>query len=379
MIDGNPSQAGVEPDRMIAYGQPSLGPKEQAAVAAVLASGQITRGPRCAEFEARLAGEYGRPCHVVSSGTGALHLALLACGVGQDDAVIVPLTTFVATANAVLYCGALPVFVDVDPKTWTIDRFLAERCITPRTKAILPVHLYGVPSPSFADVVGDHFRQTGRSIHVIEDAAESIGSLRRGHTPHGDLTVTSFYGNKTITAGEGGAVFWADDVFGKRIRHLAGQAMTETRYVHDCLGWNYRMTEMQAAIGVAQLSRLDEFLAKRRDVFRWYDERLPEHFVRQAVEPGDRHGCWAFAVAKQWGQGGPMDAPAVARRMAAGGVETRPIFPPVSRFPHFKDCPVRGGLVGQNLHDHGLVLPTHCSLTESDIDRVCEVLIDAAG
>jgi len=364
---------------MISCGQPDIGDREREAVAAVMASGQITRGPRCEQFEAALASEYGRPCHVVSSGTAALHLALLACGVGRGDEVIVPMTTFVATANAVLYCGAKPVFVEVCPKTWTISPQVVEERITSRTKAIVPVHLYGVPAVSFSDLVRDHFKRTGRRIYVVEDAAESIGCRRRGYPPHGDLTVTSFYASKTITTGEGGAVFWSDEVVGHRVRHLAGQAMTHRRYVHDALGWNYRMTEIQAAVGIAQLTRLDEFLARRRQVFAWYDERLPSDYTRQSVADGDRHGCWAFAVTKEYGRGGPMDSAEVANRMAARGIETRPIFPPVNSFPQFRGFVAHGGWIANKLHAHGIVLPTHCGLTESDVDQVCEALVHAVG
>lgn len=365
---------------MIYCGQPDIGVAEESAVLEVLRGGQLTRGPVVAEFERLFGGINGLYMHAVSSGTAALHLALLAAGVGRGDEVIVPATTFVATVNAVLYCGAKPVVVDVDPRSWTIDLNEMATAVTEKTKAIIPVHLYGVPAPSLNDWKVDYYRSTGRRIVIIEDCAESIGCLRSGWAPAADMNCYSFYGSKTITTGEGGAVGTQDKLFAERIAHLAGQAMTATRYVHDALGWNYRMTEVQAAIGVAQLSRLSEFLAKRRQVFEWYNARLPDEFRRQEVAKDDTHGCWAFAVVKEYGSRGQMDARHVERLMREDGIETRPIFPPVCHFPHVQ----RGGkrwpvYVGMRLYRHGLVLPTHTGLTENDVEKVCASLVRAAS
>jgi perosamine synthetase len=364
---------------VIYCGQPDIGVAEETAVLDVLRGGQLTRGPVVAEFERLFGGINGLRMHAVSSGTAALHLALLAAGVGRGDEVIVPATTFVATANAVLYCGAKPVVVDVDPKSWTIDLNEMAAAVTDKTKAIIPVHLYGVPAPSLNDWKVDYYRSTGRRIVIIEDCAESIGCLRSGLAPAADMNCYSFYGSKTITTGEGGAVGTQEKLFAERIAHLAGQAMTATRYVHDALGWNYRMTEVQAAIGVAQLSRLSEFMEKRRQVFDWYNSRLPDRFRRQEVAKDDTHGCWAFAVVKEYGR--PMDARHVERLMREDGIETRPIFPPVCHFQHVQ----RAGRTGRriyaadSLYRYGLVLPTHTSLTENDVEKVCASLVKAAS
>lgn len=361
---------------MILCGEPQIGALERQAVDDVLRSGRLTRGTACMAFESGLYGRLGRHALAVSSGTASLHLALLGVGVGRGDEVILPATTFVATANAVLYCGAKPVVADVDSQTWTIKIDDVRRMITSRTKAILPVHLYGVPADMGAilQIVNEHYRRTGKYIAVVEDAAEALGAKSYGKPAGsvGDAAAFSFYGSKTITAGEGGAVTWCDPVVGDRVRHLHGQALVPgERYVHDCVGFNYRMTEMQAAIGRVQLSRLDEFLAKREQVFRWYEEFLPENFRRQKMHSMDDHGYWAMAVQKYG-----MDAAAVGETLLSQGIETRPVFPPVSSFPHVPGDPPPAA---RFLHENGLVLPTHCGLTQDDVEVVCRALASAAS
>lgn len=366
---------------MIRCGEPQIGEAEIAAVTDVLRSGRLTRGDQCERFEADLASQLNvRGVLAVSSGTAALHLALLAVGVQPGDEVIVPATTFVATVNAVLYCRAKPVVVDVDRKTWTIDVGQVSRAITKKTRAIVPVHLYGVPADvgSLTLLCDDHYARTGRRIAIVEDAAEAFGAQHLGRDVGaiGDAAALSFYGSKTITTGEGGAVIWHDGLVGVRAYYMHGQGQSPTRrYWHDVLGYNYRMTEMQAALGRVQLERLEVFLDKRREVFGWYDELLPETFERQSLGASDRHGCWAYAVVKEYR--GEMDAAAVAAKMLAGGVETRPVFPPVTMFPHV------GGhgavYVAHRLHKYGLVLPTHCGLTREDVEKVCHELRKAAS
>lgn len=355
---------------MIPFSEVTIGIEEREAVLRVLDSGRLTRGPVCEEFEDSLEAATGQWCHVVSSGTAALHLALLGVGVRPGDEVIVPATTFVATANAVLYCGATPVVVDVDPKSWTIcDHWTA--CVTKKTKAVIPVHLYGNPAPSLRAWRDDYYQRTGRHIAIVEDAAESLGCRRSGIRPHGDATAYSFYGSKTITTGEGGAVSWNDGRIGRRIMHLAAQAQTE-RYQHDTLGFNYRMTELQAAIGIEQLKKLPQFLAARRLVFDTYLELLPRGFRPQTVHKDDTHSCWAFAVTQDLPK---VNGRELVRRMHQLGVECRPIFPPVSSFPHVaKKGVIGGGVTASLLHDHGIVLPTHPHLRRSDIEKVCESL-----
>lgn len=363
---------------MIRFGAALIGKRERRAVNAVLLSGELTRGDECYWFEHELTLYLGKPTLAVSSGTAALHLALLGVGVQPGDEVILPATTFVATVNAVLYCGATPVVVDVDPKSWTISIDEIRRAISPRTKAILPVHLYGVPADMGAiqQVVDQEYRSTGRRIAIVEDAAEAFGAMSYGKAAGtvGDVGAFSFYGSKTITTGEGGAVTWSDPLIGLRVRHVHGQSLEPgRRYWHDSVGFNYRMTEVQAAIGAAQLTRLGEFLDKRKQVFDWYDARLPEKFRRQRLGIGDTHGYWAFAV---WSYALKHDE--VAARMLDDGVETRPIFPPVTLFRHVCDF-AKTPATAMHLHDHGIVLPTHCGLTEEDVDKVCHALEKAVS
>jgi perosamine synthetase len=357
---------------VIHFADACIGREEREAVMAVLSSGRLTRGPWCDAADEALGGVTGQRCHVVSSGTAALHLAMLAAGVGPGDEVIVPATSFVASANAVLYCGAKPVFVDVDSRTWTIDHERSIAAVTPRTKAIVPVNLYGVPPAGFADWQAEHFAATGQRVVIIEDNAEGLGSLRSGVPAVGDMTCYSFYGSKTATSGEGGAVGWSDPLYGRRVSHLAGQAQTKERYVHDACGFNYRMTEIQAAVLREQLKKLPQFLAGRRQVFDLYLEHLPAGFRPQEAPKDCTPGLWAFAV-KRFG----MDAATVVRRLHQAGIETRPVFPPLPSHRHLR---VYGSAMcgtATALHREGIVLPTHCNLTTADVKRVCFELTKA--
>lgn len=368
---------------MISCGEPQIGEAEIAAVTAVLRSGRLTRGNECERFEQALRERLNvRGALAVSSGTAALHLALLAVGVQPGDEVIIPATTFVATANAVLYCKAKPVIVDVDRKTWTIDTSAVRVAMNKKTKAIVPVHLYGVPADvgSLMLMCEDHYCRTGREVAIVEDAAEALGAQHMGRDVGaiGDAAALSFYGSKTITTGEGGAVVFHGGRVGMRAWYLHGQAQEVTkRYWHGCLGFNYRMAEMQAALGRVQLERLEVFLNKRREVFGWYDELLPEGFERQQIASSDRHGCWAYAVDNEYH--GTVDAEVVAQRMLGAGVETRPVFYPLSRMPHLRCAALGDPYVAHRLNRYGLVLPTHCGLTREDVEKVCHELRKAAS
>ena len=358
----------------IQFGDAVLGIEEREAVLRVLDSGRLTRGENCESFEALLTGLTGYGSHVVSSGTAALHLALLAAGVKKGDRVVVPATTYIATANAILYCGAKPVVVDVESGSWTVSFERAIEAVEEhKAVAIMPVHLYGVPAPDFMSWRDDYYRATGRLVRIIEDAAESLGCKRSGMHPCGDFACLSFFGSKTITTGEGGAVLFRDEMLGRRVRHLAGQAQTRTRYLHDACGFNYRMTEVAAAIGEQQLRRLPEFLAKRQQVFWWYDQYLSPAWMRQKVWKDDTHGLWAYAVRRP-----ALEVPRVIRRMAQAGVETRPVFPWVTLHRHLQGAHSYPLPAAGLLHHTGIVLPTHVNLSEGDVRRVCDELEAAA-
>ena len=363
---------------MIHCGQPQIGQVERANVMAAMDSGQVTEGKWVKTFAQRLSGVLGdRPVVPVSSGTAALHVALLAVGVQPGDEVIVPATTYVATANAALLCGASVRVADVDEKSWTLDPSAMSDLLTEKTTAVVPVHLYGVPADieAIEDELERHYRRTGRRVAIVEDCAEALGAattLGKVGTL-GDAAAFSFYGSKTITTGgEGGAVSWSDWRVGGRAEHISHQSMTDSRYVHDCIGFNYRMTEMQAAFGVAQLGRLNEFIDKRRQVFEWYDERLgPQDWVgTQRLPDGFTHGYWAYAIRTR------SLARRVAEAMLEQGVETRPVFPPLWQFPHIggRTADYLDKTVAEDISNRGLILPTHCGLSGADVDQVCEVL-----
>ena len=363
---------------MIQFGSAVIGHEEMLNVLAVIRSGRLTQGRWVKAFEDGLADYLGvKHVQAVSSGTSALHLALLGCGVGPGDEVIVPATTFVATANAVLYCGARPVVCDVDPDDWTLDPFLASDLITPRTKAVIPVHLYGAIADVslLRELLRDHHARCGQRIFIVEDCAESFGAMYStegalaGGCTYSDAAAFSFYGSKTITTGEGGAVATNDQWIFHRVSHAYGHCQT-TRYRHDGLGFNYRMTELSAAVGCAQLARIDEFLEQRAEVFAWYEEILPAEFVRQWRAPDCRHGMWAYAV-RHHQLRHVEDAAEVM--ITDHDIECRPVFPPVCDFPHIgmpdASCPT-----ALELHRTGIVLPTHCNLDREDVETVCRSL-----
>lgn len=360
---------------MIHCGEPQIGPKERAYVADVLESGRLTEGPWCKALSQELQSLLNRGVVPVSSGTAALHVALLAVGVQPGDEVIVPATTYVATANAALLCGAKVRVCDVDERSWTLDPLNLPDLLTDKTSAIVPVHLYGVPADmaGIEDALEEHYRRTGRRIAIVEDCAEALGAATTlGPVGAlGDAAAFSFYGSKTITTGgEGGAVAWGDWMIGSRAEHLSHQSMTEERYVHDCIGFNYRMTEVQAAFGVAQIERFREFLDKRRQIFQWYDDRL-DWVERQQLPKRYTHGYWAYAVKLR------SFSSLVREKMRLAGVETRPVFPPLWNMPHIGRGDRLEGSVASGLYMRGIVLPTHCGLTEGDVDTVCRELANA--
>lgn len=363
---------------MIPFAKPSIGQRERDLVLSALDTGWVSEGNFVAAFSdkfARLVS--GGDVHPCSSGTAALHVALLSVGVGPGDEVILPATTYVATANAVLMCGATPVIVDVDESTWTISEREAERNVTEKTRAIIGVDLYGLPcQANLAHIAYKARRRYGTRCYVIEDRSQGIGA--GGADTTCDIATYSFYSSKTITTGgEGGAVvvYDRDPAIKDRVNALIHQgAVTTGRYEHEMLGYNYRMTEMQAAFGIAQLDRLHEFLDKRRQIFELYYDGLAglpvtPHTPRSMV---DESGGWAFAVRL------PATAREadVAAKLRDQGVETRPVFMPLWSVPHvsISSRAFWPGRVANGLRSCGLVLPTYADMDESDVGHVCDVL-----
>lgn len=365
-----------EQKRWIPISAPALVGREKEYVADCVESSWISScGKYVEQFERDFA-EFCGARHAVSccNGTAALHLALLALGVGPGDEVIVPTLTFVATANAVTYCGAKPIFVDVDPHLWTLDPDAVERAVTARTRAVVAVHLYGHPADM--DALDDIARQ--RNLYVVEDAAQAHGAEYRGRRVGslGALASFSFYGNKIISTGEGGMVTADDDALAARTALFRGQGMDpERRYWFPVVGHNYRMMNLAAAVGVAQLERIEWHLARRFEVADWYRERLRDlpQLHWQATAKNARGVPWLFTVTLD--DDVPLERDDVMSRLLRRGVETRPIFYPMHVLPPYRgEAPVARFPVADRLSARGLSLPTHANLTEEDVAYVCDAL-----
>ncbi|MCE1203791.1 MAG: DegT/DnrJ/EryC1/StrS family aminotransferase [Holophagaceae bacterium] len=359
--------------------QPDLGGQELAYVTQAIQEGWISSTGR---FLTRFETEFAQFCgtrHALAcaNGTVAIHLLLLGMGLGPGDEVIVPSFTYVASANAVTYTGARPVLVDSEPVTWTVDPRHVEAAITPRTKAIMAVHLYGHPAPMAALL--DIGRRHG--IPVIEDAAEAHGAKVEGRTVGGlgFAATFSFYGNKILTTGEGGMVTTDDDALAARLRQLRGQGMDpERRYWFPLVGYNYRMTNLAAALGCAQLERAEELIAHRLRIARGYRERLAPHQERLGLQLASE-ASWARSV--HWLS--CILVPAAQRDLlmtflAERQIETRPFFPPMHRLPMYADPSFRQGRplpVAEALGDTGINLPTYTALSDADLDRICGAIL----
>ncbi len=349
----------------IPLARPDVGAEELAAVAEVLASGRLTMGPKVEEFERLLADAVGtRDAVCVSSGTAALHLSLLALGIGPGDEVIVPAYTFPATANAVEFTGARAVLVDVDPLTFLMRIDQVGDAVTVRTRAVLAVHLFGRPM----DWEGLR-AAVPEQVELVEDAAGALGAHRQGH-PCGSLGVMgclSFHPRKIVTTGEGGAVTTDDEALAASIRRLRhhGLATRDGATTFDAPGLNYRLADILCAVGIPQLRRLEELLAGRERVAALYGERLTGLVETPTVDPGDRHGFQAYVVALD-----RRDEALGALR--AQGIEAQIGTYALHRLGAYTD---RGSFPGADrAFERALALPFAGSMTEAEIDRIVAVL-----
>jgi perosamine synthetase len=362
----------------IPVAEPVLGEEELANVVAAMRSGWISSlGTFIGEFETEFAAFCGAAHGIaVASGTVALHLALAAAGIGRDDDVLVPSLSFVATANAVTYCGARPVFVDSDRETWQLDSRALEAALTPRSKAIIPVHLYGHPCDM--DPILEFATRHG--LHVVEDAAEAHGAEYRDRRVGalGGIGCFSFYGNKIITTGEGGMCVTNDGALAARLRLLRDHGMDPKRpYWHEVVGYNYRMTNLQAAVGVAQVKRLPSFIAKKRELARWYEKYLSPLAqtgkIRLHPEAAWARGVfWMYSVLLA-DTGLTVDA--VRLGLSKRGVDTRPFFHPTHTLPPYS-TDVRLP-IAEELASRGLNLPSGVGLEQGQIERVAQALAEA--
>jgi perosamine synthetase len=362
--------------RRIPVAAPALVGREREYVIDCLDSTWISSSGQYLErFEAAFA-EFCGVRHAVAccNGTVAVHLALLAHGVGPGDEVIVPTLTYVATANPVLYCDAQPVFVDAEPHTWNMDPQRVAEAVTPRTRGIVVVHLYGHPVDM--DPILELAQREG--LWVIEDAAEAHGATYRDRIvgSMGSVAAFSFYGNKIITSGEGGMVVGDDERLLSLVRQLHGQGQDpQRRYWFPIMGFNYRMTNIEAAIGLAQLERIDWHLQRRREIAAWYREELAgeEGIVLSPQASWARSAYWIVCAVLDERRFGSRDG--VMEALAGAGIETRPFFYPLHTLPIYRDRH-RGQAfpVAEDLGRRGINLPSSAALERDEVAYVCERL-----
>jgi len=370
--------------KTIPVARPYLGREEEDAVIEVLRSGWVSQGPRVAEFERAFSSYVGAQHAVaVSSCTTALHLGLFALGVRPGDEVICPSFSFIATANCIVHAGGTPVFVDIDPETYNLDPRRIEEAITPRTRAILAVHQVGLPASldEILEVAGRH------GLPVVEDAACAIGSEyfgRRVGAPHGVLACFSFHPRKVMTTGEGGMITTANVELAARLRGLRQHAMSVSDVArhsasqivfeeYNEVGYNYRMTDLQAAVGIVQLGRLDALLARRRYLADRYSERLrPLGWLKPPTQPaGLRQNFQSYVV--RLTPEAPIGRDALMQELLDRGISTRRGIMAIHREAPFKDSRWETRLHQTNeATESTIILPLFHQMTEDEQDYVIE-------
>lgn len=359
---------------MIPVNEPLLDGNEKKYLAECIDTGWISsEGPFVRQFEERFAARVGRRYGIaVCNGSAALETAVAAQGLGYGDEVILPTFTIISCAAAIVRAGARPVLVDSDPVTWNMDVGQIAAKITPRTKAIMVVHIYGLPVDM--DPLLALARQHG--LRVIEDAAEMHGQIYRGRPcgSFGDLSAFSFYPNKHLTTGEGGMLVTDDAALAERCRSLRNLCFQAgKRFVHEELGWNFRMTNLQAAVGLAQLERLDEFVARKRRMGARYTKLLASVPGLQLPLPATDYAdniYWVYGLVLD--ESLPLDAEDAMHLLLKAGVGTRPFFWPMHEQPVFQN---RGWFAGERypvaerLARRGFYIPSGMALTDDQIDQ----------
>jgi perosamine synthetase len=306
----------------------------------------------------------------VCNGTIALHLALLTLGIKEGDQVIVPTLTYIASVNAITYTGATPVFVDSIADTWQMDSADIKLKITPKTRAIMCVHLYGHPCDMSAlkEITTEH------DLFLIEDCAEAIGSKYNGQHvgTFGDVATFSFYGNKTITTGEGGMLVTNDETLHDRAVHFKGQGLAKHRqYWHDIIGYNYRMTNIAAAIGLAQLEQIESILKKKRQIADWYANHFMNSRVTFQPEADNvYHSYWMCSILVDKAE----DRDPLRKHLTAHEIDTRPLFYPIHTMPMY-DQNYERHKVAEDLGWKGLNLPSYPDLREDDVNFIAQTVL----
>ncbi|SHE47232.1 perosamine synthetase [Thermoanaerobacter uzonensis DSM 18761] len=360
---------------------PNLGELEKEYILKAIDSNFVsTVGPFVPEFEEKFA-KYLKvtSCVAVQSGTAAIHAALYELGIKEGDEVIVPAITFVATVNPIVYCGATPVFVDIDKDTWDIDPKEIEKAITSKTKAIIPVHLYG--NPCDMDEIMKIAEKYG--LYVIEDATESLGAEYKGRMTGtiGHIGCFSFNGNKIITTGGGGMISTNKEKWAAHIKFLVNQARDASQgYFHPEIGFNYRMTNLEAALGLAQLERLPEFLKKKRMYFEAYKkifEGIDEITLQKEYE-GAISSAWLPSIKIDCKKVN-MTIPEIQSKLKERGIPTRRIFNPIIDFPPYVKYKKGSYSNSYEIFENGLSLPASTLNTMESIEYAAKTLLDILG
>lgn len=349
---------------MIPISKPYIGDAEKQAVMEVLDSGMLAQGPRTAKFEERFAQLCGvKHAVATSSGTTALHVALLANGIGPGDEVITTPFTFIASANSILFAGARPVFVDIDPDTFTIDPLEIERAITSRTKAILPVHLYGYvcDMDALQSIADKH------GLKIIEDACQAVGATYKGKAAGSFGTgAFSLYATKNVMSGEGGMITTDDDAVAEACRMIRNHGM-KRRYYHDMLGFNYRMTDLCAAIGLVQLGRFDEFTMKRRMNAAYLSANI-KSVITPKVKEDYSHVWHQYTIRVNGGR----DRDLAVKQLNEAGIGTGVFYPvPAHQQSYMREIVGDVSLpVAEQMAQEVISLPVHPQLTQADLNQI---------
>ena len=364
---------------MIPVNSPLLGDLEEQYVAKCIRSGWISaEGPLVSQFEERFAARVSRRFGIgVSNGSAALEAAVTALRLGPGDEVILPTFTIISCAAAIVRAGATPVVVDCDPRTWNMTVESIAAAITPRTRAIMVVHLYGLP----VDIDPVLALAERHQLKIIEDASEALGQTYNGQPcgNFGEISTFSFYANKHLTTGEGGMLVTDDEKLAERCQSLRNLCFQATkRFVHEELGWNFRMASLQAALGLAQLERLEEFVARKRRMGARYNELLsdlPALELPLVQTPYAKNTYWVYGVVLD--DALSFDADEAMRRLGALGVGTRPFFWPMHEQPvfrrmgYFQDVTLP---VAERIARRGFYIPSGLALTDDQIDDVSDAM-----
>ncbi len=358
--------------------RPSIGPEEIKAVTETLKSGVLSLGPKTTRFEKDFAKKNKTKFAVaVNSGTSGLHLAMRAAGIGAGDEVITSAFSFVASANCIMYVGAKPVFIDIDPVTYNLDPSKIEAAITKKTKAILVVHIFGQSADmgAIVKIAKKH------KLKIIEDACESIGATHQGQLTgtFGESAVFAFYPNKQMTTGEGGMIVTSQPQVAAFCRSLAnqGRGANMSWLDHQYLGYNYRLDEMSAALGIVQLKRLNSLIKKRRQVAAWYNQLLakyPELVSYPRTAKGNTHTWFVYVVELAKG----LDRDRVIIDLAKRGVASKPYFPSIHLFSFYRETfGYKPGAfpISEAKSKQTLALPFYIDLNKKDVQHIVSTLV----